>query len=81
MLNKPVAVLTFFLVAVVHNESRYIHLRLLLRRLRLLLRRRLARLRLLLRRLLLRLLAGVKSEWKTFLQNTEYSKIDEGSLE
>ena len=44
------------------NESRYIHLRLLLRRLRLLLRRRLARLRLLLRRLLLRLLAGVKSE-------------------
>ena len=44
------------------NESRNIHLRLLLRRLRFLLRRRLARLRLLLRRLLLRLLAGVKSE-------------------
>ena len=57
------------------NESRYIHLRLLLR---LLLRRRLARLRILLRRLLLRLLAGVKSEWKTLFKNTEYSKIDQG---
>ena len=60
------------------NESRYIHLRLLLRRLRLLLRRRLARLRLLLRRLLLRLLAGVKSERKTLFKNKEYSKIDQG---
>ena len=60
------------------NESRYIHLRLLLRRLRLLLRRRLARLRILLRRLLLRLLAGVKSEWKTLFKNKEYSKIDQG---
>ena len=60
------------------NESRYIHLRLLLRRLRLLLRRRLARLRLLFRRLLLLLLARVKSEWKTLFKNTEYSKIDQG---
>ena len=60
------------------NESRYIHLRLLLRRLRLLLRRRLARLRLLLRCLLLPLLAGVKSEWKTSLKIQDILKTDQG---